>query len=134
LIPAVVVDTDVVTFFYKRDTRALLYMPHLDGRLTLISFVTVAELRRPTLERQWGEKRRRDLEKFLEKSAIVEYVKTLCFKWAEATYSAKCNGRPVGAADAWVAAAALLENAPLVTHNRAQYAGISNLQVIPEAP
>lgn len=134
MIPTVVVDTDVVSFFYKRDTRALLYIPHLDGKLALISFMTIAELHRRALERQWGERRRRDLEKFREKFAIVEYVKALCFKWAEATYSAKRNGRLVGAADAWVAAAALLENAPLVTHNCAHYAGISNLQVISESP
>src|SRR5215211_4986777 len=89
--PTVVVDTDVVSFFCKRDTRALLYIPHLDGRLTLISFMTVAELYRRTLERQWEEKRRRDLEKFREKFATGEYVKTLCFEWAEATYSAKRN-------------------------------------------
>ena len=81
-----------------------------------------------------GERRRRDLEKFLGKFATVEYVKTLCFKWAEATYSAKRNGRLIGAADAWVAAAALLENAPPVTHNRTHYAGVGNLQVISEAP
>jgi predicted nucleic acid-binding protein len=134
LIPTVVVDTDVVSFLYKRDTRVLLYTSHLDGKLTLISFMTIAELHRWTLERQWGEKRRRDLEKFLDKFAIVEYVKALCFKWAEATYSARRNGRPVGVADAWIAATALLENAPLVTHNRTHYAGISNLQVISEAP
>jgi len=46
LIPTVVVDTDVVSFLYKRDTRALLYTPYLDGKLTLISFMTIAELHR----------------------------------------------------------------------------------------
>lgn len=134
MIPTVVVDTDVISFLYKRDSRALLYTPHLDGKLALISFMTIAELHRWTLERQWGEKRWRDLEKFLDQFSVVEYVKALCFKWAEATYSAKRSGRPIGAADAWVAATALLENAPLVTHNRAHYAGVADLQVISEAP
>lgn len=134
MISTVVVDTDVVSFLYKRDTRALLYTPHLDGKLAFISFMTIAELHRWTLERQWGEKRRRDLEKFLDQFAVVEYVKPLCFKWAEATYSARRSGRPIGAADAWVAATALLENAPLVTHNRAHYAGVADLQVVSEAP
>ena len=41
---AVVVDTDVVSFLYKRDTRAALYRPHLDGQLPIISFMTLAEL------------------------------------------------------------------------------------------
>jgi tRNA(fMet)-specific endonuclease VapC len=134
LIPAVVVDTDVISFLYKRDTRAIRYGPHLDGKLTLISFMTIVELHRWTLERQWGEKRRHDLERFLDRFAVVEYSKALCFKWAEATYSARRSGRPIGVADAWVAATALLESAPLVTHNRAHYGGVSNLQVISEAP
>jgi hypothetical protein len=41
-----VVDTDVVSLTFKRDTRASLYRPHLDGRQLTISFMTVAELRR----------------------------------------------------------------------------------------
>lgn len=133
MIPTVVVDTDVISFLYKRDTRALLYNPHLDGKLALISFMTIAELHRWTLERQWRDKRRHDLERFLDRFAVIEYNKALCLKWAEASYSAKRNGRPIGVADAWVAATALLENAPLVTHNRTHYAGVSNLQVISEA-
>jgi len=36
-----VVDTDVVSFFFKGDTRSALYRPHLDGRLLVISFMTV---------------------------------------------------------------------------------------------
>ncbi len=41
-----VVDTDVVSSFFKRDTRATLYRPHLADRLLLLSFMTVAELER----------------------------------------------------------------------------------------
>ncbi len=39
-----VVDTDVISFLFKRDTRAKLYEPHLSGRQLVISFMTVAEL------------------------------------------------------------------------------------------
>jgi hypothetical protein len=41
---AVVVDTDVVSFLYKHDTRADAYRPHLDGQMPIISFQTLAEL------------------------------------------------------------------------------------------
>lgn len=40
----VVVDTDVVSFLFKRDTRAELYRRHLEGRRPLISAQTLAEL------------------------------------------------------------------------------------------
>ncbi len=49
----VVVDTDVVSFLFKRDTRAELYRPHLDGKEQIISFQTLAELLRWTLVRSW---------------------------------------------------------------------------------
>ena len=41
---AVLVDTDVVSYIFKRDTRGALYDPHLDGRSQFISFMTLAEL------------------------------------------------------------------------------------------
>jgi tRNA(fMet)-specific endonuclease VapC len=134
LIAGVVVDTDVVSFLYKHDTRALVYRPHLDGKLMLISFMTLAELDRWALERHWGDRRRRDLEKFLENFAVIEWNRSLCLKWAEATYSARRNGRPIETADAWIAATALQQGIPLITHNRAHYVGVDGLQVISEKP
>ncbi len=59
---AVVVDTDVVSFLFKRDTRAEAYKPHLRGKLLTISFMTVAELDRWAIARSWGEARRQQLE------------------------------------------------------------------------
>jgi hypothetical protein len=41
---AVVVDTDAVSFLYKRDTRAELYRPHLTSPPFLLSMMTLAEL------------------------------------------------------------------------------------------
>jgi hypothetical protein len=37
----VVVDTDVVSFLFRNDTRAGLYRPHLAGRVLTISFTTL---------------------------------------------------------------------------------------------
>ena len=53
--PSVVVDTDVVSFLFKRDQRADLYRPYLEGNLLVISFMSLAELDRWALERNWGE-------------------------------------------------------------------------------
>ena len=41
----VLIDTDVLSFLFKQDTRAELYRPHLQQALALISFMTVAELK-----------------------------------------------------------------------------------------
>ena len=40
----VVVDTDVVSFLFRNDTRAARYRPYLTGRVLTISFMTLAEL------------------------------------------------------------------------------------------
>jgi hypothetical protein len=51
---AAIVDTDVVSMLFKGDTRAVAYQPHITGRLLGISFMTLAELERWGLERDWG--------------------------------------------------------------------------------
>jgi tRNA(fMet)-specific endonuclease VapC len=40
----VVLDTNVVSFLFKSDSRAQAYLPHLRDRQWLISFMTEAEL------------------------------------------------------------------------------------------
>jgi predicted nucleic acid-binding protein len=45
---------------------------------------------------------------------------------------ARRRGRVIQAADAWIAATALLLRVPLVTHNASNFAGISGLTVISE--
>jgi tRNA(fMet)-specific endonuclease VapC len=134
VITGVVVDTDVVSFLYKQDTRADDYRAHLDGNLLTVSFMTVAELYRWTIERNWGEGRKQDLEKFLRQFTVIEVTGSLCMRWAVATDRARRNGRPIETADGWIAATALLYSVPLVTHNRNDYAGVDGLQVISEAP
>ena len=37
-----VVDTDAVSFFFKRDSRAIRYRPHLAGMTLVVSFMAVA--------------------------------------------------------------------------------------------
>jgi len=59
------VDTDVVSFVLKGDTRAALYRPQLNGRLLAVSFMTVAELLYGALVRHWGAVRRAQLEQHL---------------------------------------------------------------------
>lgn len=44
LLEVVVVDTDVLSFVFKRDTRATLYQRHRAGKELVISFVTLGEL------------------------------------------------------------------------------------------
>lgn len=127
-----VVDTDVLSFLYKRDTRARLYEPHLNDPPFIISFMSLAELRRWTLERSWGESRRHALQDYLTRYVVFHSDDAMCDRWAYAMTSARLHGRPIGPADAWIAATALVLDIPLVTHNGAHYVGIDGLRVISE--
>jgi tRNA(fMet)-specific endonuclease VapC len=130
---SVVVDTCVVSFALKRDTRAELYRPHLDDNLLVISFMTLAELYRWPLERGWGETRRMELERRLREYIVYPFTRDLCRQWAAATDQARRNGRPIDVDDAWVAATALLYDLPLGTHNRSDFEGVPHLRLVSES-
>jgi tRNA(fMet)-specific endonuclease VapC len=128
----VVVDTDVVSYIFKGDTRNALYRPHLDGRINIIAAQTRAELELWALEHNWGAKRRAALDVHLQDFVLAPFDEAICLRWAEVMDSARRKGKLISVADAWVAATALHYNVPLVTHNRDDYAGVDGLTVISE--
>jgi len=131
--PTVAVDTDIVSFAFKKDTRAQLYRRHLTGRLQVISFMTLAELDAWARARQWGQARRDKLERHLQRFAVVYADCDLCRWWADVTEGARAKGRPIDKADAWHAALALSLAVPLVTHKPGDYAGVDGLTILTEA-
>ena len=126
----VVVDTDVVSYLFKRDTRARLYRPHLLGQTLYVSFMTVAELRRWALASRWGAARLTQLDRYLQRFNVVLVDLALCERWAAAMHEADRAGTPIGVADAWIAAAALALSCPLVTHNAADFRGVPGLSTV----
>ncbi|HXB73477.1 MAG TPA: PIN domain-containing protein [Candidatus Acidoferrales bacterium] len=100
----------------------------------MISFMTLAELDRWVLVAHWGEARRKRLHEYLERFVVLPYDHDLCTKWAEVTVAAQACGRRIDCADAWIAATALQAGAPLITHNRNDYLGVSGLVVITHSP
>jgi len=131
---ALVVDTDVVSFIFKRDTRAALYVPHLSGHMLTISFQTLAELELWTLAAGWGARRRLQLARHLRRYIVEDSSPALCRRWAEVLDDARRGGSPIATADAWNAATARLLGLPLVTHNRSHYINVTGLTIISEAP
>jgi predicted nucleic acid-binding protein len=131
--PPLVVDTDVLSFIFRGDSRAAPYAPHLFGHVLTISFQTRAEMLRGAISANWGTRRRQQLNQWLGKYAVVHSSDDLCLRWAEALAGARGAGRPIAAADAWVAATALLLGVPLVTHNAGDYVGVPGLTVISES-
>jgi tRNA(fMet)-specific endonuclease VapC len=134
VIATVIVDTDVISFTFKGDTRAALYAPHLANKLTYISFQTRAELEQWAIARQWGARRHAALLEFIEERfAVIESSSQLCRPWAEVREQVKQAGHLIQPSDAWIAATAVLYGVPLVTHNADDFAQVQNLSVISEA-
>lgn len=124
----IVLDTDIVSYLFKGDPRAERYLPHLTNRQWHISFMTEAELEQWVLLSNWSDKRIEWLRLFLSRFVVVPSSRDLVLRWAEAMVSARRNGRRIETADAWVAATALLYDAPLLTNNKADYAGVAGLR------
>lgn len=133
MIEMVVVDTNVVSFLFKQDSRALLYKPHLENKSLIISFMTLAELKQWALRRKWGDAKQKRLENHLYQFTVFHSNDEMCFWWAEGIEQARRNGRVIDTADAWIAATALMHDIPLVTHNSKHFIGIEGLTVISES-
>jgi len=131
---AAVDDTDVVSYLFKGHPTAFQYLPDLKDCTAIISFMTVAELDRWSLEAKWSEARRQKLREYLERFVVFPFDRQLCAEWAGITVPAKDCGRRIECADAWIAATAHLYALPLITHNRADYLGVPGLTIISHAP
>ncbi len=132
MMSACVVDTDVVSYLFRKDPVAQLYRQHLVGKLLIISFMTLAEVRFGMLQARWGEQRVAGMEGYLKQFVLYTCDGDLCQTWAQVVYSEKAKGRIISAQDAWIAATAIQNGIPLVTHNRKHFEGVGGLVLISE--
>ena len=127
---AVVVDTDVVSYTFKRHLRARLFRRHLIGRTRVISLMTLAELLLWPRVNRWGKNRWDRLYQHLEGYEVRHSDEMLCERWAAVVAECQAKGRPIDVADAWNAAAALDLGVPLVTNNPGDYGAVDGLVVL----
>jgi tRNA(fMet)-specific endonuclease VapC len=126
----VLVDTDVLSYTFKKDSRAYHFQSYLDAKKWAISFMTVAEIELWMLRYGWSEKRQAEMEEHLARCTVIPFDNRLCRAWAEVTDLRRSQGKPIECADAWIAATALLYDLPLATHNGKHFAGIPGVEVI----
>jgi tRNA(fMet)-specific endonuclease VapC len=70
------------------------------------------------------------LRLFLGRCAIVPSSRDLVLKWADVMVAARRIGRRIETVDGWIAATALLYDAPLLTHNKSDYVGVQGLRIV----
>ena len=128
-----VVDTDVVSFLFKNHSLAPVYQAILAGRPLAISLITLAEIEYGMEAKNWGAARRDLMRRFLNRFTLLLPDTDTARAWARTKSGCEKRGRPIKFADAWIAAAALQLNVPLVTHNASDYRAVEKLTVLTAA-
>jgi tRNA(fMet)-specific endonuclease VapC len=128
----VVLDTNVVSYLQKGGALAEAYLPHVQGKLLAISFITVGELYYGAEHANWGEPRRKALETTLRNFVVIPYDHEIARQYGRLVAERNRNGQPIAPNDAWIAACAARHGIPLVTHNAKDFVGISELRIITE--
>ncbi|MBE9030174.1 type II toxin-antitoxin system VapC family toxin [filamentous cyanobacterium LEGE 11480] len=124
------IDTNVASFLFKGSSYAKPYEVIIAEHELALSFMTVAELYQWSIVRQWGDRRRQQLEQYISGYLLIPSDQRLCREWAQVRANADQVGRPISAQDAWIAATALRHDLSLVTHNIKDFQFVPNLKLI----
>jgi tRNA(fMet)-specific endonuclease VapC len=112
----------------KGHSLAARFVPHLQGNVLAVSFMTVGELYKGAAWARWGENRLKQLETILKTYLVIGADPHVCRHWGELQYERRT--RPISSEDAWIAATAVVYQIPLVTHDVADFVGITGLRLL----
>jgi predicted nucleic acid-binding protein len=122
--PRLLLDTCIVSYWFKQHPLAELYRPLLEDRLLGLSFITLGELYRWPLIKGWGPQRHQEYEEALKTYVVLWCDEMTCRWWAKVS---TIKGHPMPVNDSWIAATALRYETPLVTHNVKDFAHLQPL-------
>ena len=125
----IVLDTSVVSYIFNRDTRAAYYVGKIKGDRSVISFQSLEEIRFGVLKRGWGERRKSEIEQYLDQYDVVWPNAELVERCAYLRNECQKIGRPLATADAWIAATALMLGCSLASHDR-DFSTVAGLKII----
>lgn len=116
--PLVALDTSVASLFLRPSADAGRYVELLLGYRLALPIVAYAEIEQGALIGGWGEINRNRMAEFLSDVRLLPLTKTTAAHWAALRF--ECRRRGIGNTDndAWIAAAALETNLPLVSNDR----------------
>jgi tRNA(fMet)-specific endonuclease VapC len=124
---SLLLDTDVASFLFKNSPRAAPFRFLVQGKRPALAFVSVAELFKWTVKRAWGAPKVEKLESAIRRYVVIPYDRDLAWAWARTVAACEDAGRPMAPSDAWIAAAALRHDIPLLTNNLKHYEAAESL-------
>lgn len=128
--PPVLVDTNVISYIRRNDSRGEEYRRMIEQFQRHLSVVSVGELKFGAYKAGWSARRTADLMRVIDAYIIVDIDADTADLWARVRATAEAMGRPIPVADAWIAASALALNCPLVTHNPRDFSAVPDLELI----
>jgi tRNA(fMet)-specific endonuclease VapC len=130
----ILLDTDVFISLTRGRRVAATFGPLVEGRLLVLTFVSVAELWRGAYHRGYNDESRRRLESSIASTVVVPPTDGMTHIWARITDAARRVGKPLGqkaqAHDAWIAAAAIHHDLPLLTGNTRHFQDVDGLDLV----
>ena len=128
----IILDTCVVSYLMRGGEQAKAYLPHVQGKLLAVSFITVGEMYFGAEKARWGDAKRKQLEMALRNFVVIPYDHEIARCYGRLVAERQRNGTPIAFNDAWIAACALRHGISLVTHNPKDFGGITDINVITE--
>ena len=125
----IVLDTNVVSYIFSNDDRAVYYATRMQGLRTFLSFQTLEELWFGAYKRGWGARRKNELSRHIQQYEIVWPNLELVDICAQVRTERESVGNRLEIADAWIAATAIMLQCPLASHDR-DFSGISKLELM----
>jgi len=95
--------------------------------------MTLAEIEFGMEAKSWGSRRRDLMSLFLAGFTVLSPDAETARVWAKIKNGCDRKGRPIAFADAWIAAAAVQLNVPLVTHNASDFRAVDSLTILTAA-
>jgi len=130
----IILDTNVASYLMRGGALADAYLPHIQGKLLAITFITVGEMYFGAEKATWGAANREKLESELRRLVVIPYDHEIARCYGRLVAERQRAGDPIAPNDAWIAACAVRHAVPLVTHNAKHFGGITGLSVITEVP
>jgi predicted nucleic acid-binding protein len=126
----ILVDTDVFSFIFRKDSRADFFKPYLLNKILALSFMSVAELYYGAYKDNWGPARIGQLENQIKRYVVLPYDYLICQQWAIVKRQKELKGLGMSHSDLWIAASALRHDCPLTTYNAQHFKQVEGLTII----
>jgi len=116
----IVLDTDVASVSLQGKLSPAL-RSRLAGESLCVTFVTLGELTKWTVLRDWGPRRMADLASWRRQVVLLPFDEQVAIRWGQLQARAQLRGRPRPVNDSWIAACCLAWDLPLATFNRKDF-------------